>query len=87
MDPIHNPYSPGAGTPPPELAGRDEIRNQVHIAIERIRIGRSSKSLLMIGLRGVGKTVLLDRIRIDAEVAGHLPCASKLPRCVPSPAF
>ena len=79
MDPIHNPYSPGAGTPPPELAGRDEIRNQVHIAIERIRIGRSSKSLLMIGLRGVGKTVLLDRIRIDAEVAGHFTVRIEAP--------
>jgi len=71
MDPIHNPFSPGAGTPPPELAGRDAIRHQVHVTIERIRIGRSSKSLLMIGLRGVGKTVLLDRMRLDAEAAGH----------------
>lgn len=71
MDPIYNPFSPGAGTPPPELAGRDEIRKQVHVAIERIRIRRSSKSLLMIGLRGVGKTVLLDRMRLDAEAAGH----------------
>lgn len=79
MDPIHNPYSPGAGTPPPELAGRDEIRSQVHIAIERIRIGRSSKSLLMIGLRGVGKTVLLDRIRLDAEAAGHFTMRIEAP--------
>jgi len=71
MDPIHNPYSPGAGTPPPELSGRDAIREQVRVAIERIRIARSSKSLLMIGLRGVGKTVLLDRMRLDAEAAGH----------------
>ena len=67
MDPIRNPYAPGAGTPPPELAGRDEIRETARIALERARVGRSSKSLLMVGLRGVGKTVLLDRIREDAE--------------------
>ncbi|MGH0034208.1 MAG: ATP-binding protein [Myxococcota bacterium] len=70
MDPIRNPYSPGAGTPPPELAGRDELREQVRIALERVRAGRSTKSVLMIGLRGVGKTVLLDRMRDDAEAKG-----------------
>ena len=67
MNPIRNPYAPGAGTPPPELAGRDEIITAANIALERTRIGRSSKSLLMVGLRGVGKTVLLDRIRENAE--------------------
>ncbi|MEE9303729.1 MAG: AAA family ATPase [Thiotrichaceae bacterium] len=70
MDPILNPYTPGAGTPPPELAGRDEIRDQARIATERIRQGRSNKSILMVGLRGVGKTVLLDKIRDDAESNG-----------------
>lgn len=70
MDPIHNPYAPGAGTPPPELAGRDELRGKVHVAIERVRRGLPSKSLLMVGLRGVGKTVLLDRLREDAEAGG-----------------
>ena len=70
MDPILNPYAPGAGTPPPELAGRSEVRSMAHIAIERTKIGRPSKSLLMVGLRGVGKTVLLDRIREDAEETG-----------------
>ena len=70
MDPIHNPYSPGAGSPPPELAGRDKIRDQVRIVIERLRIGNPSKSVLMVGLRGVGKTVLLDQMRNDAEAAG-----------------
>ena len=70
MDPIRNPYAPGAGTRPPELAGRDEIRETARIALERTRIGRPSKSLMMVGLRGVGKTVLLDRIREDAEVRG-----------------
>ena len=70
MDPIRNPYAPGAGTPPPELAGRDDLCETVRIALERTRAGRSSKSILMIGLRGVGKTVLLDRLRDDAEAAG-----------------
>jgi len=70
MDPVRNPFSPGAGTPPPELAGRDELLEAVRIALERTRIGRPSKSILMVGLRGVGKTVLLDRMREDAEAKG-----------------
>ena len=70
MDPIRNPYAPGAGTPPPELAGRDELREQVRVGTERLRRGLPAKSLLMIGLRGVGKTVLLDRMRDDAEASG-----------------
>ena len=65
-----NPYAPGAGTPPPELAGRDDLREQVRIAIERVRRGLPTKSVLMVGLRGVGKTVLLDRMRDDAEANG-----------------
>ncbi len=59
MDPVSNPYAPGAGTPPPELAGRHELREQVRIAVERVRAGRATKSVLMVGLRGVGKTVPL----------------------------
>jgi AAA ATPase domain len=70
MDPIRNPYSPGAGSPPPALAGRDHLREQVRVAIARIRRGNSAKSILMVGLRGVGKTVLLDRMRADAEAVG-----------------
>jgi len=70
MDPIRNPYAPGAGTPPPELAGRDDLREQVRVGIERLRLGLPAKSLLMVGLRGVGKTVLLDRMRDDAETSG-----------------
>jgi hypothetical protein len=70
MDPITNPYAPGAGAPPPELAGRDELLEAVRVATQRIRAGRQAKSVLMIGLRGVGKTVLLDRMRDDAEAAG-----------------
>jgi hypothetical protein len=45
MDPIRNPYAPGAGTPPPELAGRDELREVVRIALERVRAGRPAKSI------------------------------------------
>ncbi len=70
MDPVSNPFAPGAGTPPPELAGRDDLRERVRIALERARRGRPSKSILMVGLRGVGKTVLLDRMRDDAEATG-----------------
>ena len=70
MDPRKNPYAPGAGTPPPELAGRDELIESVRIALARIRAGRPAKSVLLIGLRGVGKTVLLDRLRTDAEQDG-----------------
>lgn len=72
MDPIRNPYAPGAGTRPPEMVGRDGLREAARIALARIRSGRSSKSIVMVGLRGVGKTVLLDRIREDAEVNGLL---------------
>src|SRR5215204_4521904 len=70
MDPVRNPFAPGAGTPPPELAGRTELRETVRIAIERTRLGLPTKSILMVGLRGVGKTVLLDRMRDDAEASG-----------------
>lgn len=70
MDPIHNPYSPGAGTPPPELAGRDELRRRLEVAIGRVRIGNPAKSMILVGLRGVGKTVLLEQMRQDAEQSG-----------------
>ena len=70
MDPIRNPYAPGAGTPPPEMAGRDEIRSTALVALQRATIGRPGKSIIMVGLRGVGKTVLLDRILEDAEARG-----------------
>ena len=70
MDAVSNPFSPGAGTPPPELAGRDELRETVRVAIERVRRSFPTKSILMVGLRGVGKTVLLDRMRDDAEAVG-----------------
>jgi AAA ATPase domain len=70
MDPVTNPFAPGAGSPPPELAGRGELREAVRVALERVRRGLPTKSILMVGLRGVGKTVLLDRMRDDAEATG-----------------
>lgn len=70
MNPVANPFTPGAGSPPPELAGREELRETVRVAVERTRAGRSARSVLMVGLRGVGKTVLLDRMRDDAEASG-----------------
>ena len=70
MNPIANPFAPGAGAPPPELAGRDTLREGLRVALERSRLGRPARSAILIGLRGVGKTVLLDRVRDDAEAAG-----------------
>lgn len=67
MDPRNNPYSPGAGQPPPELAGRDTIIERASIALDRIKNGKPSRSFILYGLRGVGKTVLLNKIRTDAE--------------------
>jgi hypothetical protein len=79
VDPLRNPYSPGAGTPPPELAGRERLREQVRIALARLRAGRSAKSVLMVGLRGVGKTVLLDQLMRDAEADGFCTVRSETP--------
>ncbi len=70
MDRRTNPYAPGAGTPPPELVGRDALIEDAEIALDRLRGGLAAKSLLMVGLRGVGKTVLLNRILLDAEARG-----------------
>lgn len=63
MDPNANPFNPGAGTPPPELVGRDAVLEQADVILERIKRGRSERSLLFVGLRGVGKTVLLREVR------------------------
>jgi hypothetical protein len=61
MDPVRNPYAPGAGSPPPELAGRDEELDLFTILLDRLASGRAAKPILVYGLRGVGKTVLLRR--------------------------
>ena len=67
MDPVRNPYAPGAGTPPPELAGRGDVIEAGTIALRRIAIGRPAQSLILVGLRGVGKTVLLNKLADLAE--------------------
>ena len=71
MDKIRNPFSPGAGSPPPELAGRENILEQAHVLLGRVRAGRPEKSLLLTGLRGVGKTVLLNEIERLAQGEGY----------------
>jgi hypothetical protein len=64
----HQPY--GAGSSPPELAGRAQILETASIALDRMGKGLSAKSLMLVGLRGVGKTVLLNRMHLDAEAKG-----------------
>lgn len=71
MDPLKNPFSPGAGSPPPELAGRKPILDRARIALGRIKNGKSEKSFLMVGLRGVGKTVLLNEVQKMSESSGY----------------
>lgn len=71
MDKLRNPFSPGAGTPPPELAGRSAVIDKVLLTLARVKLGRSEKSLMIVGLRGVGKTVLLNRAAQDAEAQGY----------------
>lgn len=72
MDPLHNPFSPGAGSPPPELAGRSDILSKALMTLARVKRGRSEKSMLVIGLRGTGKTVLLHEISGLAQKEGYL---------------
>jgi len=71
MDPIKNPFSPGAGSPPPELVGRDGVLEQARILLGRVREKKSEKSMLLTGLRGVGKTVLLNEIDRMAKTGGY----------------
>jgi len=66
MDPVRNPYAPGAGQRPPELAGRDAELAAFDVLLERIGAGRPERSLMLTGLRGVGKTVLLNQLRSAA---------------------
>ena len=71
MDPIQNPFSPGAGAPPPELVGRDAVLEQTRILLGRIKQKRPEKSILLTGLRGVGKTVLLNKMERIAQDSGY----------------
>src|SRR5262249_22176021 len=70
---------PGAGTPPPELAGRDAIIERAAIALDRIREARAARSFILYGLRGVGKTVLLNRISLDAQARGLMAVSLEAP--------
>lgn len=70
MDPIRNPFAPGAGNPPPELAGRAALIQDVEVALGRLELGRSTQGSILVGLRGVGKTVLLVRLKEKAEEKG-----------------
>jgi hypothetical protein len=71
MDPLSNPFSPGAGAPPPALVGRAPILEEARILLGRIRRKRPEKSMLLTGLRGVGKTVLLNEIDRLARDEGY----------------
>jgi len=71
MDPIKNPFSPGAGSPPPELVGRDPILAQARVLLGRVKQKKPEKSMLLTGLRGVGKTVLLNEIERIAKSEGY----------------
>src|ERR687885_2843659 len=70
VDPVRNPFAPGAGQRPPELAGRDREVDAFEIVLERVARGRPERSLVLTGLRGVGKTVLLGELRSMAIRAG-----------------
>jgi hypothetical protein len=70
MDPYRNPFAPGAGSRPPELAGRDTILEIARISCGRARMGKSARSIMLLGLRGTGKTVLLNEIGRNAEKDG-----------------
>lgn len=79
MDPARNPFAPGAGNPPPELAGRDEVLEAVELAMVRVRSGRYDRGHLLLGLRGVGKTVLLNEVDRIADKHGLLTVVIEAP--------
>lgn len=72
MDPVRNPFAPSAGSQPPELAGRDSVISEAETAIRRVLIGRHAKAQILLGLRGTGKTVLLNKIEKIAQNHDHL---------------
>lgn len=83
MDPVRNPFAPGAGSRPPELAGRETILQDAHTAIQRALLGKQSRSQMLLGLRGVGKTVLLSKIEEMADGAGHVTSSIEAPEGKP----
>ncbi|HZG29820.1 AAA ATPase domain-containing protein [Ensifer adhaerens] len=87
MDPVRNPFAPGAGSQPPELAGRDEVIANADVALQRVLQGKSAQSQILLGLRGVGKTVLLNKIEAIAEERGYLTSLIEAPEDRPLPAL
>ncbi len=79
MDPVTDPFAPGAGSRPPALAGRDEILSHADVALQRVKAKRHAKSMMLLGLRGVGKTVLLVRIGELAEQRGYVTVSIEAP--------
>ena len=75
MDPVINPFSPGAGAPPPELVGRDEILEEAKILLGRVRLRKPVQGCMLTGLRGVGKTVLLSEVKRMAYAQSVIPIA------------
>jgi hypothetical protein len=72
MDPVQNPYSPGAGLRPPELAGREPQLDRFTVLLARMEQGLSDRGIMLTGVRGVGKTVLLNEFRALAERRGWI---------------
>lgn len=88
MDRTKNPFAPGAGAPPPALVGREEILADGEVTLKRVLGGRPLKSLLLIGLRGVGKTVLLNRLQqLAEEQLGYIAILMEAPEDKRLPAF
>jgi len=83
MDPVRNPFAPGAGSKPPELAGRQIIIDDATVAIQRALIGKASRSQMFLGLRGVGKTVLLSTVENIAKEHGHITSYIEAPENKP----
>lgn len=79
MDPVRNPFAPGAGSRPPELAGRELIIEDARVAIDRALLGKATRSQMFLGLRGVGKTVLLNAVDSMATERGHLTSMIEAP--------
>lgn len=79
MDPVANPFSPGAGSRPPELAGREDVVGAAEVALKRVIIGKSAQSQIFLGLRGTGKTVLLNEVLEIAEREGYIAAFIEAP--------
>lgn len=83
MDPVRNPFAPGAGSQPPELAGRDEVVADATTALRRMLIGKHAQSQMLLGLRGTGKTVLLNTVENTADDIGYLTSVIEAPEDKP----